>query len=43
MGNPSDGKQFEVDRFCDDCGDILIGDENGYCDDCSKANEEMPK
>lgn len=39
MGNPSDGKKFPPDKYCKDCGDILLEQEieEGRCSDCQKA------
>ena len=40
MGNPSDGKTFS-DKYCPECGEILIGDEIGknICEDCEDCED----
>ena len=34
MGNPSDGKDFPPDSFCEECEEMLIGDEVRFCNEC---------
>lgn len=39
MGTPSSGKKFPPDVYCEDCGDILIGDEKKEkrCKECQRV------
>jgi len=41
MGNPSDGKIFDPDRYCKLCNDILLEGELEVCADCVKTAPAM--
>jgi len=41
MGNPSEGKQLTPNKLCEQCGCILIGEDEEYVGACVDCQEEI--
>jgi len=43
MGTPSDGKDFLPDTKCEECDELLIGDEVRFCNECYQSERPWLK